>query len=72
MARPRSLHGVNKVCAQCDGLCKQSSGLEVLECPLFRATGADPAKLGKPLREARRTRYVPNRPSTPARYRRGA
>lgn len=59
MARPRSPRGINKVCAQCGLECKQSAGAEIIVCPLFRATGVDPAKLRKPLRRARKQRAVP-------------
>jgi len=50
MARPKQLRGINKVCSQCLGLCKQSSDMEIEKCPLFRATPHDPSKLVKPLR----------------------
>lgn len=56
MARPKKLRGINKVCAQCQGLCKQSSDMEIEQCPLFRARGPDPSKLGKPLRLVRYSR----------------
>ena len=58
MGRPKSSHGVNKVCAQCTNNCKQSSDAELLLCPLFRATGADPTKLVKPVRRARHSRHT--------------
>lgn len=58
MGRPKSSHGVNKVCTQCSGDCKQSSDAELVMCPLFRATGADPSKLAKPVRRARQGRHT--------------
>jgi len=56
MARPKNPNGINKVCSQCLGLCKQSSDIELERCPLFRARGPDPSKLRKPLRLVRYTR----------------
>jgi len=50
MGRPKQLRGIHKVCAQCQGVCKQSADAELERCPLFRATPPDPSKLRKPLR----------------------
>jgi hypothetical protein len=56
MARPKNPLGVNQVCAQCLGDCKQPAHAELERCPLFRAASPGPERLAKPLRTARQSK----------------
>jgi len=60
MASPKNPLGVNQVCAQCLGDCKQPAHAELERCPLFRAAaaarGPGPERLAKPLRTARQSK----------------